>query len=170
MKYYVTIEEHLVEIELSDTPAGYTATVEGTTHAIDVASVSGDAVYSLLVDGRSHDILVESTAAGVEITVGADLFQITVQDEWERRLANIQRRAAVEGGETIVRAPMPGAVVAAEVTAGARVKRGDGLIVLSAMKMENEIRAPRDGIVLQVLVAVGDKVERNASLVIIGTG
>jgi biotin carboxyl carrier protein len=168
VKYYVTIEDRILEIEIVDGPGGSTATVEGQTHALDLQPISADALFSLVVDRSSHEVLVENVDGGMEVVVAGELFHIVVQDEWERRLATIQRKSTAETGETVVRAPMPGAVVGVEVELGAPVKRGQGLVILSAMKMENEIRSPRDGKVVSIHVSQGDKVEQNADLVTIG--
>lgn len=169
MKYYVTIENRVVEIEIADSSGGATATIEGQTYHIDLVPTSGEALFSLIVDAASHEVSIEDAPeAQLEVLVSGELFHIGVQDEWERRLANIQRKAAAETGNTIVRAPMPGAVVNIEVEAGATVRRGQGLIILSAMKMENEIRSPRDGRIVAIHVGQGDKVEQHAELVTIG--
>ena len=168
MKYYVTIEDRVVEIELDDTAGGWTATIEGRTYQLDLTATSGESLYSLIVDHTSHELLVEDAPGGLEVLVGGELFHIVVQDEWQRRLANIQRKAVVETGETRVRAPMPGQVLRLEVEVGASIRRGQGLVILSAMKMENEIRSPRDGRVVAIHVGEGDKVDQNADLVTIG--
>jgi biotin carboxyl carrier protein len=168
MKYYVTIEDRVVEIDVDDTATGLTATIEGRVYRLDLRPTSGDALFSLMVEHASHEVLVEEAEGGMEVIVGGQLFHILVQDEWQRRLANIQRKGAVETGQTVLRAPMPGQVVRTEVEAGAVVKRGQGLVILSAMKMENEIRSPRDGRIVAVHVAEGDKVEQNADLITIG--
>ena len=168
MKYYVTIEDRVVEVEVNDTLAGTTATIEGRTFAVDLLPVSADKLFSLVVDNQSHEVLVEDVEGGLEVIVGGELFRIAVQDEWERRLANIQRKTTAVTGETVVKAPMPGQVVGVPVKPGDTVKTGQGLVILSAMKMENEIRSPRDGAILSVHVAQGDKVEQGASLVTIG--
>jgi biotin carboxyl carrier protein len=168
VKYYVTIEDRVVEIEVEDTATGLTATIEGRLYRLDLRPTSGDALFSLMVEHASHEVLVEEAEGGMEVIVGGQLFHILVQDEWQRRLANIQRKGAVETGQTVLRAPMPGQVVRTEVEPGAVVKRGQGLVILSAMKMENEIRSPRDGRVVAVHVAEGDKVEQNADLITIG--
>lgn len=165
MKYYVTIEDRVVELDLDDTAGGWTATVEGRTYGLDLVATAGDSLFSMIVDGQSHELLVEDVPGGLEVLIGGELFHTVVQDEWERRLATIQRKSTAEAGETVVRAPMPGAVVGVAVAGGDTVKRGQGLVVLSAMKMENEIRSPRDGTVAAVHVAEGDKVEQNAELV-----
>jgi biotin carboxyl carrier protein len=168
LKYYVTIEDRVVEVEVNPSQAGTTATIEGRTFAVDLLPVSADKLFSLVVDNQSHEVLVEDVEGGLEVIVGGELFRIAVQDEWERRLAGIQRKTTAVTGETVVKAPMPGQVVGVPVKPGDAVKTGQGLVILSAMKMENEIRSPRDGAVRSVHVAQGDKVEPGAPLVTIG--
>lgn len=168
MKYYVTIEDRVVEIEVSDSPTGATATIEGHEYSVDLTPITADALFSLMLDNTSHEVLVENVEGGIEVLVGGQMFHIVVQDEWERRLANIQRKDSADTGEVTVRAPMPGAVVRVEVAVGDTIKRGHGLVILSAMKMENEIRSPRDGIVVAIHVGEGDKVEQNAGLITLG--
>ena len=168
MKYYVTIEDRVVEVELTDSAAGSTATIEGRSFDLDLLPISADELFSLVVDNQSHEVLVEDVEGGIEVIVGGELFRIVVQDEWERRLANIQRKSAAVTGETVVKAPMPGQVVGVPVQQGDAVRTGQGLVILSAMKMENEIRSPRDGAVLAVHVTQGDKVDQGAPLVTIG--
>jgi biotin carboxyl carrier protein len=168
VKYYVTIEDRVLEIDIDDAPGGATATIEGKTYHLDLRPITADSLFSLIVENGSHEVLVEDGDGALEIVVEGELFRIVVQDEWERRLATIQRKSAAETGVSMVRAPMPGAVVRVEVEAGATVKRGQGLVILSAMKMENEIRSPRDGKVIAVHVNEGDKVEQNADLITIG--
>ena len=168
MKYYVTIEDRLIEVELEDTPAGRTATIEGRTYNLDLLPLAGDELFSLVVDNQSRELFVADVEGGMEVIVGGELFHIAVQDEWERRLAGIQRKEATNTGNTVVKAPMPGQVIAVPATPDQAIKTGQALAVLSAMKMENEIRSPRDGKVTAVHVSPGDKVEQGAPLVTIG--
>ena len=168
MKYYVTIEDRLIEVDLDDTPAGRTATIEGRVFELSLLPLAGDELFSLVVDNQSRELLVEDVEGGMEVIVGGELFHIVVQDEWERRLAGIQRKDAATTGETVVKAPMPGQVVGVPAQVDQAVKVGQPLAVLSAMKMENEIRSPREGKVIAVHVAPGDKVEQGAPLVTIG--
>jgi len=88
-----------------------------------------------------------------------------VQDERSREIEAVSGKdqPVVAGGT--VRAPMPGLVVRIEVAEGQQVDAGAGLVVVEAMKMENELRAPRPGMVQTVHVAVGQAVEKGASLV-----
>jgi len=79
-----------------------------------------------------------------------------------------QQSLTVEGGEGAVTAPMPGKILDIRVKVGDAVKSGDVLLILEAMKMENEIVAPKDGTVKEIRVNVGDTVDRGAVLVVIG--
>lgn len=169
MRYYVTIEDRLIEVDLEDTPAGRTATIEGRVYNLDLLPLAGDELFSLVVDNQSRELLVEDVEGSMEVIVGGELFHIMVQDEWERRLAGIQRKTVAETGDTIVKAPMPGQVIGVPVAPEQLIKSGQALVMLSAMKMENEIRSPRDGKVVTIHVSQGDKVEQGAPLVTIGT-
>jgi biotin carboxyl carrier protein len=120
-----------------------------------------------LIDNRSYEVLVEAHGDAFDVLIGSQMFHLTVQDEWARRLANIQRKGEQVSGQVLVRAPMPGAVVSVGVEPGDEVKRGQGLIVLSAMKMENEIKSPRAGRVVSVDVQAGQTVEQGRTLVVI---
>ena len=112
--------------------------------------------------------MAEASGDEYDVLIGSEMFHLTVQDEWTRRLANIQRKNLVETGELAVKAPMPGAVVAIEVEVGQEVKKGHGLVILSAMKMENEIKAPRSGTVKSIDVQAGQTVEQGRTLVVLG--
>ncbi len=169
MKYYVTIEDRVLEVDLDDSTGNWNATIDGKVHQIDLTSITSDSLFSLIVDNASHEILVEDDVDHMSVTVGGELFNIVVQDQWEWRLSNIQRKDVAASGEMTVKAPMPGSVLSVGVAVGDRVVRGTGLMILSAMKMENEIRSPRDGVIVTVHVAAGDKVEQKANLVTIGT-
>src|ERR1041385_2421797 len=91
--------------------------------------------------------------------------EVAVQDERSRGIEAASSKGKRAGGGGTVRAPMPGLVVRIEVAEGQRVDAGAGLVVVEAMKMENELRAPRPGMVKTVHVAVGQAVEKGASLV-----
>ena len=81
-----------------------------------------------------------------------------MQDERSRRLALADRSLKPPAGELIIKAPIPGLVIKVAVTSGQAVGEGDTLVILEAMKMENELRAPRGGTVHEVRVAPGDQV------------
>ncbi|EPX83310.1 3-methylcrotonoyl-CoA carboxylase, alpha subunit [Rubellimicrobium thermophilum DSM 16684] len=100
-------------------------------------------------------------SGGVSVWAGDGEWHVVLPDP-------LMREAVAAAGEGVLRAPMPGLVKALSVRAGARVRRGDGLAVLEAMKMEHRLTAPRDGVVEEVTVAEGDQVEAGAALMRIG--
>jgi len=165
MKYFVSIGTRTFDVEVD----GTRVTVDGVGVETDLAAVSGTPLYHLLLGGESWTVAVEP----LEPLEGADRWalglvgervEVLVQDEQARgteAASGTDRR----GGDGTVRAPMPGLVVRIEVAEGQQVAAGTGLVVVEAMKMENELRAPRSGTVRTVHVAVGQAVEKGASLV-----
>jgi biotin carboxyl carrier protein len=124
-------------------------------------------VYSILLDGRSYEARVtvspEATAAReFSVSVGTRQYDVELQDPRERRHRDI---AGTHQGPQEILAPMPGKIVKVLVEEGQQVGAGDGLVVIEAMKMQNELRAPRPGRVEKVYVAAGAGVETGAKLV-----
>ncbi len=136
---------------------GSSAALDGRTLRVEALPASG-AVRSLVVEGRAHR--VAAVRAGERIWVWCD------GRAYEFETARPGRPAAAgdhhPGG---LLSPMPGRVRRVLVAEGEAVERGQGLLVLEAMKMEHSIRAPRDGIVRKVAVAEGDLVEAGVELV-----
>jgi biotin carboxyl carrier protein len=109
-------------------------------------------VYSVLLDGRIYDARVEETPAGLVIVIDGYRFEIEVRDP--RRWSRKDRTRAGEGVQTLA-APMPGKVVRVLVGPGDVVEAGQGLLVVEAMKMQNEMKASRAGRILSVTVKEG---------------
>jgi biotin carboxyl carrier protein len=109
-------------------------------------------VYSVLMDGRSYDAHVEEGPGGLVVTLDGFRFAVTVRDP--RRLARGAARQGAGGLDSIA-APMPGKVVRVLVAPGDMVESGQGLVVVEAMKMQNEMKAPRAGRVLAVAAREG---------------
>jgi biotin carboxyl carrier protein len=110
-------------------------------------------VYSVLLDGRMYDARVEETSTGLlVIVIDGYRFEIEVRDprRWSRK-----DRARAGGGVQTLAAPMPGKVVRVLVAAGDTVEAGQGLLVVEAMKMQNEMKASRAGRILSVTVKEG---------------
>jgi pyruvate carboxylase subunit B len=142
-------------------------TLDGALIEVDLQSIDGGFHYSLLVGAASHEVFVERCEDVCFVTIGGQRYRVQVEDERARRLA--QRETAVEEvGEVEVVSPMPGVVVAVLVEAGQEIRTGEGLLILEAMKMENEIRAPRTGLIEAVQVAPGQRVSQDDVLVRIG--
>ena len=162
MKYFVTVGARTIEVEVDATRV----TVDGVALETDLAAVSGTPLYHLLLGGESWTVAVEPLEGAGRWALGlvGERVEVAVQDEQARgteAASGTNRR----GGDGTVRAPMPGLVVRIEVAEGQQVAAGTGLVVVEAMKMENELRAPRSGTVRTVHVAVGQAVEKGASLV-----
>ncbi|HEV2496059.1 MAG TPA: biotin/lipoyl-containing protein [Terriglobia bacterium] len=139
---------------------------DATMRAADWAEVA-PGVYSILLDGRSYEACVtvspEATAAReFSVTVGTRQYSIELQDPRERRHGGIT--GAHQGPQEIL-APMPGKIVKVLVEENQQVAAGAGLVVIEAMKMQNELRAPRPGRVEKVYVEAGVGVETGAKLV-----
>jgi biotin carboxyl carrier protein len=128
--------------------------VDGTSVQVSAVEVADPSHLSVIIDHRSYDVVFEEDIVSVE---GVS-FAVEVEDELKKRLAEAMKKSGLQETGTEIKAPMPGLVVAVEISAGQKVSSGQGLIVLEAMKMQNELRAPRDGIVKAVFVEQGAKV------------
>jgi biotin carboxyl carrier protein len=158
MKYFATINDETYEIDIDHHGR---VTIDGQELGADMRLVGGQQMYSLLIDNASHEIVLDPEVEQRNmygVMVGGLRFLVKVQDERSRRLALVDRSLRVPAGELLIKAPIPGLVVKIPVIAGQEVVEGDTLVILEAMKMENELRAPRAGTVLEVRVAPGAQV------------
>jgi len=165
MKYAVTVGDQTLTVEIDQADQ---VIVDGQSRHVDLKSIDGDSLFSLLLDNHSFEIFVERRGHDYQIMLDGEMHIVRVEDERLARLAEIGSRSGKPMGEVMIKAPMPGLVIAVPAEAGEPVKVGDGLVILEAMKMENEIRAPRDGMVKSVRVSAGEAVEKDQVLVVIG--
>ena len=140
----------------------YEVIVGGRTRVVDVVKVPSG--WSLILDGRSHEVALEPHAGGTALYVDGQLVRTTPGDA-ARRFGRDRSGTGANGPARIV-APMPGRVVKVLVKPGDQVAARQPLVVVEAMKMENELRAPGPGTVAEVTVAPGASVEANAVLVV----
>jgi biotin carboxyl carrier protein len=165
MKYAATLNDKVYTIEIND---DHSLLLDGKECTVDFDAVSGQPVYSLLIDGRSYEAHIQETEEGWQVLLQGDLYVVRVEGEREQRLrAAAGPAVGLTSGEFTLKAPMPGLIVAVPVTEGQAVNPGDNLIILESMKMQNELKAPRAGQVIRVKVKAGDSVEQNESLVTI---
>jgi biotin carboxyl carrier protein len=146
--------EHELAVEpLED--GRYRVTVDGREHVVD-SRRTGEGTFSLLIEHAAAEVSVTSRGDDFQVVVGGRAHRLRLLDERAMR----RRKASAAGdGAHEVRAAMPGKVVAVLVDVGAKVERGQGLLVIEAMKMENEIQAPRAGELTEVRVKPGQAVE-----------
>lgn len=165
MRYVAVVEgqEYTVEIEHP-----HEVIVNGTPYSVDLESIDGTSFFSLLIGPRSYEVFVDRQKNTYYVLIEGDRYEVLVEDERLRQLRALGGAKHEEAGEALVVAPMPGLVVAVLVEEGQAVKVGDGVVILEAMKMENEIRAPRDGVVKSVRVSPGQTVNQNEVMVQLG--
>ena len=155
MKLEVQIEgrAHLVELVQTRDLSRWFA--DGQSFAADAVEVS-PAVYSVLLDGEAFEVRIDKVGAELRATVSGREHKIAIRDprEWKK---NRGGAAEAEGRQQVV-APMPGKVVRVLVTIGDQVQAGQGLMVVEAMKMQNEIRTPKSGKIERLSVREGQTV------------
>lgn len=161
MKYIATIEGREYVVEILDEKR---IRVGDRLLEVNFESVSGQPVYSLIVDGKSYESYVYPGEDNWQVLLRGHLFPVTVEDEREKRLRAAGSSGVAEGGEFQLRAPMPGLVVAIPVAEGQPVEKGQVLAVLESMKMQNELKAPRGGTVGRIRVKAGESVEQKQTL------
>ena len=161
MKYITTVEDKEFLVEIIDEKH---VSVDGKVYEVDFESVSGQPVYSLIVDGKSHESYVAPGDHDWQVLIRGRLYPVTVEDEREKRLRSAAGGGVAETGEFHLRAPMPGLVVAILVEEGLAVKKGQVLLILESMKMQNELKSPRDGTVGRIRVKAGETVEQKQTL------
>jgi biotin carboxyl carrier protein len=149
-------------IELERDAAGWRVTLDGRPVAVDAVEIAPN-ILSILLDGQSFEISVTPSPDGkLRLQTGTQELTAEVIDPraWSgRRHGNVE----AEGRQQIL-APMPGKVVRLLVKAGDRVEAGQGLLVVEAMKMQNEIRSPKSGTVERVLAREGQPVNAGETL------
>jgi len=162
MKYVVLLDGQTIEVEVD----GDRVTVDGRAHSATLGVISGTPLRQLLIDGRPLTLSVEAIGRGRwALTPKGERWEMEVLDERSRHIRSLagggdQRRAA-----GVLKAPMPGLVVRVQVQPGEKVATGAPLVVLEAMKMENELKAGAPGVVKSVRVAPGEAVEKGQVLV-----
>src|SRR6266487_838940 len=160
-------------------------TLDGQTHVIDwkqLAPLATDAKghveagghYSLIIGGKTYEVFTrritrsdEKSGQTYEIFVGGQRFEVKAGDERTRLLAGLIKGGSHSGDATI-HAPMPGLVVGVLLEVGAEVNSGQPVVVLEAMKMENDLSSPITGKIKEILVSKGQTVDLGDMLVVIG--
>lgn len=163
MKYDVVVGGHAFVVEVEDG-----LTVDGRAVTGHLHPVPHTPLYHLEMDGRITAVALTRADETWEVQVGGRIWLVNVVDERTRKLRALAGRDRRPGGGSVVKAPMPGMILRLEVEEGQAVTRGAGLVVLEAMKMENEIRAPEDGVVVRIHAEPGRSVEKGTPLVELG--
>jgi len=163
VKYVVTLNGD----RFSVTKDGDAVTVDGTTDTARVSEVAGTPVRLVTVGDAVHRVVVQRRLGRGTYVLWIDGFRYEAEalDERERAIRDLTAAAARPGGPAPLVAPMPGLIVRVKVQVGDTVQAGQGLVVMEAMKMENELRAAAPGRVKAIVATPGTAVEKGARLV-----
>lgn len=165
MKYHVTIGERTFVVDLT----GGCVEIDGTAVEAHLERVGDGPLRSLVMDDRSHRIVAHRSRAEVwEVHLDGLRLRAQAVDERMSAIREMTARAGGAAGPKPLLAPMPGMVVKVSVAVGDRVSAGQGIAIVEAMKMENELKAATDGIVTRVAAAEGEAVEKDQLLVDLG--
>lgn len=163
MKYYARISDTEYEVEIDEGKVY----VEGEEIAIDLEQIAEPELYSMLFDGRSYELLIEADRFDYAVTLRGEQFHVQVEDERSRKLNAGRSMTELPDGEIAVKAPIPGLVVKVLTELEEEVEEGQPLVILEAMKMENELRSPKAGVVKKVDAIAGQRVEQNDILIVL---
>jgi biotin carboxyl carrier protein len=162
MKYVVLLDGQTIEVEVD----GDRVTIDGRAHSATLGVIPGTPLRQLLIDGRPLTLSVEAVGRGRwALTPKGERWEMEVLDERTQHIRSLAGDGAQRRGAGVLKAPMPGLVVRVQVQPGEQVAAGAPLVVLEAMKMENELKAGAPGVVKSVRVAPGEAVEKGQVLV-----
>jgi len=164
MKYAATVKGQTFTVEITPEER---VRIGDRTHVVDLQSIDAGFLYSLLIDNNSYEVLIEEQGGEYRVLLLGELYTVQVEDAFRHQIAHRRRVRARPSGRMAVKAPMPGLVVAVLVTEGQEVSTGDVLVILEAMKMENEVRAPCNGRVNRVQVSPSETVQKGQTLVVL---
>ncbi|MFT7677915.1 MAG: biotin carboxyl carrier protein [Planctomycetota bacterium] len=163
MKYTVEVAGRSMEVELIEGAGGLSLSVDGKPFPLDYREVDTHGQVVCQHEGQSFALSIEGDGHATRVTLAGHDYFLEIEDERERA-ANLAASAANKGGGKI-KAVMPGVVVELMVEPGQQVSEGQPLLILEAMKMQNEIGAPGDGVVDTLHVAAGQAVSTGDPLV-----
>lgn len=156
--------EVVIEVE-DDGPGRYQVRLGGHVHRVDAFRYDSGTL-SLIVDTTSHTATFDERGAQVRVRVRNSVFPIEILPEQRLRMRRALGTLTVEGRQPVT-APLPGRVLKVLVARGDAVKQGQPLLVVEALRMENELRSPRDGTVAEVEVQAGQDVASGARLLVV---
>jgi biotin carboxyl carrier protein len=165
MTYAATVDgkDFLLDIDGSGV-----VTVDGRGFAVDLRPIDDEHLYSLILDNESFELFVERREGVYYVLLEGDQYAVDVEDARLKQLRAMGDEGSEEDGAAVVVAPMPGLVVRVLVEPGQAVAEDQGLLILEAMKMENEIRTPRAGVVKVLNISDGQTVNPGETLAVVG--
>ena len=161
MIYEVTLGKKTYRVELTRASEQWKCRLDGRDLPVDIV-YGQNGVLSLLLGGKSYEVKQETVGAETNVVVGHERFNASVRDP--RSFRSRSRVGAAEQGVMKIKAPMPGKVVRVLAGVGTQVELGQSVIVIEAMKMQNELKAPKNGVVKKINVVEGAAVDAGQAL------
>jgi len=164
----IHLNDRIAEVNILDFDGTYLkAEVDGKIYDLDYVRI-GEGTYSFIFEGKAIELEVSKTSKPkvFEIFNSCHIFKTEVVDA-EARYQKNRCQSDVDSDETTISSPMPGKVVKIQVKAGDKVKAGQILIIISAMKMESEYKAKKDGVVKEILVSEEDTIDGDQVLIVL---
>jgi acetyl/propionyl-CoA carboxylase alpha subunit len=166
LEYEFTVagEKHTVSLE--GKPPNARIVIGGREYEVEWSNVPGG-VISMIVDGESRTARIARRDGGLAVWVDGHRLDLDVGSSADESVGSAGAHAGADG---VIKAPMPGSVVKVLVEEGEEVSAGQSLVIVEAMKMENEVRSPIDGVVKAVNVAAGDSVGTTEAMIEVEPG
>ena len=162
MIFDATVLGRTLRVEVRGSDGRYDVRLDGEKHAVSVSHVA-HGFTRVRIGAQSHELGLEREGSGYRVSFPGDCLRVELRPATSGGAA----QARPDHGPARLTAPMPGRIVRVLSEAGADVVAGQGLVVIEAMKMENELRAPRGGRLLELLVREGQAVEAGALLAVV---
>jgi biotin carboxyl carrier protein len=161
MKYYVRVGNRDLELEID----GDSVTLNGGVCRAQLEDLPGGPMQLVSIDGSVHRVIARRIERGVyDLSIDGHRFTVEALDERARVIRQLSGAAHKVAAPAHLMAPMPGLIVRVNVKEGDQVRPGQGLVVMEAMKMENELRATAAAVVTRVAISPGSPVEKGALL------
>jgi biotin carboxyl carrier protein len=164
MRYEVKVNDQKYMLEVNQEGQ---VTVDGEDTQVEFSRIGDSGLYLLLVNNESFEGLVEEHDDIWQVVFRGDLYDVQVSDERAQLMRARAHMAVPDSGELPIKAPIPGLVINIPVEVGQEVAKGDNLVILESMKMENELKAPRAGRIDRINVKVGNSVEQYQVLMVL---
>lgn len=164
MIFEATIGERSIKLDITRENGRPVVALQNATPNLDLIQISPFS-YSLLVDHQSHHLSIRSSREGYMVDLRRRTYFVRLRDDLDLTIEKLGMNQTDRDHSGQVLAPIPGLITAISVAADDEIGRGDKLLILEAMKMENEISAPMGGSIAAVHIAPGDTVEKGALLV-----
>ncbi len=166
MRFVARVPPYEYEIEAKGFPENDDIAVNGKPKQARLIRLNHPASFLLLIDNHSHQIIIEDNDKHYFVRLNNRTFQVKLENERACLIRHLIKTDDPTNRQQKIKAPMPGMIVKVSVQEGQQIKKGDGLVIIEAMKMENEIRAASDGRVKKIFKTEKESVEKDMILIL----